>query len=379
MYSYIGNKIISEYTLIFETINEISKKMLNHEVKTKYNQLIIKGKTDKKKYVYCENIYKNCFNAHEMMIKEKDKNKFELYAIKIYINWLYHDFGIFYKPFDYIRLFSITDDTFEYTNEYFDKHLKFIGSSNLTLGLIKRFKHGKIYLRTLYEQFKQFNCIQKSVEMLNSNDFEDEDIIIYTISSNLNNLYTEEDGKKDLENVKKIIELIKTKNIKFVYFSSISFFKPNKNINIYSEAENKLPYGKYKFLIENEILKNLNNENIFIIRPSVIIFDETIDKKDNNTLINLSLNYDNFNVKFDLQTLKNNFTKPINIDKIYQIINKIIRNYSLETIYNIQGDEMLSYYDIVSGKIYNKKNKITFGDNNNLSSKYYESNFEYKL
>lgn len=324
----------------------------------------------------CDHTTKSCFNSLEFWDKSSKQNIHKI-IINI-INNLYNDYGIFYKPFNLIRQFQIMDNTFDYNTEYFSKHLKFIGGSNISYALLNYFDCGKVYLRTVYDEFKKFDYIQKTVEELNETDFSDEDIVIYTVSSCLNHGYNEEAYEKDVNNLNKVVQLCKYKNIKFVYFSSIALFEPSINIGLYNKFDLDNWYAKSKFQCEQIILENILNINTYIIRPPTIQFYHCLRQND-NALIILSYSQNDINTKNSLKSLKNNYTYPIQIDKICYLVDSIIRDYNKETFYNIQGNNKWTYDEIINGKIWNLNREVIYGDENKVVTKYYSSNFMTKI
>ena len=336
------------------------------------------SKNDKKytKYHWSSSSF-NSFNSLELYEKTNLKNLIKN-CLTILINNLYQKFKIFFKPFDFIRKFNIMNNTFNYTRDYFNKHLKFISGSNVSYALLNYFNCGKVYLRTIYDEFKKFNYIQKTIEDLNEKDFEDEDIVIYTVSSKLNYGYGEEDYKKDINYLNKIVQLCKYKNIKFVYFSSISVFEPKENISIHTNFDINNWYAKSKITCENIILKNILNINTYIIRPPTIQFYHNI-KFNDNTLINLSLNQTQIDTKNSKLSLEDHYTYPIQINKICYLIDNIIRDYNKETFYNIQGNTKWNYNEIINGKIWNLNKKVNYRNENKIITKYFSNDFQYNI
>ena len=324
----------------------------------------------------CDHMTKSYFNSLEFWDKSSKQNIHKI-IINI-INNLYNDYGIFYKPFNFIRQFQIMDNTFDYNTEYFSKHLKFIGGSNISYALLNYFGCGKVYLRTVYDEFKKFDYIQKTVEELDETDFSDEDIVIYTVSSCLNYGYNGESYKKDVNYLNKVIQLCKYKNIKFVYFSSISLFKPSVDIDLHNMFDLDNWYANSKFQCEQIILENLLNINTYIIRPPTIQFYHCLHQND-NTLINLSYSQNDINTKNSLKSLENNYTYPIQINKICYLVDSIIRDYNKETFYNIQGNNKWIYNEIINGKIWNLNREVIYGDENKVITKYYSSDFTTKI
>lgn len=324
----------------------------------------------------CNHTSKNCFNSLEFWDKTPKQNIHKI-IINI-INNLYNDYGIFYKPTNLIRHFRLMDNTFNYTTEYFNQHLKFIGGSNLTYALMNYFGCGKVYLRTLYDEFKKFNYIQKPIELLNNEDFEDEDIVVYTVSSRLNYGYNEEDYKKDVNYLNKVVQLCKYKNIKFVYFSSISLFEPSAGINLHNKFDLNNWYAKSKFQCEQIILGNILNINTYIIRPPTIQFYHYLHQND-NSLLNLSYSQNEINTKNSLNSLEDNYTCPIQINKICYLIDSIIRDFNKETFYNVQGNNKWAYSEIINGKIWNLNRKVVYGNDGTTKTKYYSSDFATKI
>lgn len=363
-----------------ENINEICLRMFNVNLNKQFetpiiiHQKITNNSFEKK--ILNEN-YENHFNSLEFIYKN-NLNLYERESYVTFINGLYELFGILYNPFDNIRFFNIMDNTFNYTTDYFNKHLKFIGGSNISYALLNYFNCGKIYLRTIYNEFKKFNYIQKSIDDLNEDDFKDEDIIIYTVSSKLNYGYVEEDYKKDINYLNKIVQLCKYKNIKFVYFSSIAVFEPKENINIHTNFYINNWYAKSKITCENIILKNILNINTYIIRPPTIQFYHNI-KFNDNTLINLSLNQTQIDTKNSKLSLKDHYTYPIQINKICYLIDNIIRDYNKETFYNIQGNIKWNYDEIINGKIWSLNKKVNYGNENKIVTKYFSNDFQYNI
>lgn len=338
------------------------------------------SKNDKKytKYHWSSSSF-NSFNSLELYEKTNLKDLIKN-CLTIIINNLYQTFKIFFKPFDFIRKFNIMNNTFNYTRDYFNKHLKFISGSNVSYALLNYFNCGKVYLRTIYDEFKKFNYIQKTIEDLNEKDFEDEDIVIYTVSSKLNYGYGEEDYKKDINYLNKIVQLCKYKNIKFVYFSSISVFEPKENISIHTNFDINNWYAKSKITCENIILKNILNINTYIIRPPIIQYYHVINKNNTETLLNDALYKNIITIRNSKNILQKAYTKPIQINKICYLIDDIIRDYNKETFYNIQGDYLTSFSYIAKGKIYNRNIKNNYENNiSDFKSRYFSNDFQYNI
>lgn len=366
----------------FDSIKDLAKNIFNENIEFDIKMpLIINLNINDNKYTkyHWEETGFNSFNTLELYEKT---NLLDLLknCFTILINNLYQKFKIFFKPFDFIRKFNLMNNTFNYSNEYFNKHLKFIGGSNISYALLNYFNCGKIYLRNLYDEFKKFNYEQKTIEDLIENDFEDEDIVIYTVTSKLNYGYNEEDFKKDVAYLNKIVQLCKYKNIKFIYFSSISIFKSEKNINIHTEFDVNNWYAKSKIECENIILKNILNINTYIIRPPIIQYYKIINKNKIETLINESLYKNEIEIRNSKNILQNAYTKPIQINKICQLINDIIMDYNKYTFYNIQGNELISFDDIANGKLYNRNINVIYKNQiSNFNSRYFSNDFEYKI
>ena len=151
-----------------------------------------------------------------------------------------------------------------------------------------------------------------------------------------------------------IRKLIKHK-IPFIFFSSESIYegltknnhKENKRLNP------KSPYAKHKYIIENFIN---NNAKYFTILRLGRAYNFTRSKQNFLSLIIDQM----FKNKKNFISFASDYTfSPINIHDLNKIT-QIIISKKIFGIYNLSGDERLSYYEIAKkiNKFLKKKNKV---------------------
>lgn len=258
----------------------------------------------------------------------------------------------------------------EYHTEpiFSDSRLKIIGAGNLALALQRYFKKSIVYGRTFSEKFDAKRFVKKSVYELSYDDFLEGDTIIYTVASSMKHTFNKSSKNEDMKLCEHMAKLVKDRKIRFFFVSSIATFNETTDMTLYSNLQDKNPYGLTKIAIEDMLFNTILNKYLFIIRPSVIQYYETVKDDNVSTLCNLALNSKSFSVKFSEESLKNAFTYPL---KIFELLNtfEYLLNYQSQddSIYLLQGHSKKTYYEILN----EYHGNVSYGTDNGIVSKSY--------
>lgn len=258
----------------------------------------------------------------------------------------------------------------EYHKEpiFSDSRLKIIGAGNLALALQRYFKKSVVYGRTFSEKFDIKRFVKKSVYELSHDDFLEGDTVIYTVASSMRHTFNKSYKNEDMKLCEHVARLVKDRKIRFFFISSIATFNETTDMTLYSNLQDKNPYGLTKIAIEDMLFNTILNKYLFIIRPSVIQYYETVKDDNVSTLCNLALNTKSFSVKFSEESLKNSFTYPLKIFELLNTFEYLLNNQSQDdSIYLLQGNSKKTYYEILN----EYHGNVSYGTDNGIVSKSY--------
>lgn len=178
--------------------------------------------------------------------------------------------------------------------------------------------------------FHKFNS--KNLYKIKNNEYD----LVICCAANGSMIKANNDPKYDLQNIKKLVNVIK--NIKAKYFFLISTIQIFENVNeknyeTSKKFNNKIPYGKNRLYLEKVCKKKF--DNLYIIRlPS--IFDKHIKK---NFLYDLKNPLPNF---FN----KNKFKKLLQNTKKDYLIGLVKKAYTDEGIFYVLNKKKLNSFQI---------------------------------
>ena len=186
-----------------------------------------------------------------------------------------------------------------------------IGGGSLSLELSKHFSDATVLLRNQKSVDKFKKTILKDARDINEDDIRNYNIIIYTISSALNHDYKSEDATNDINLINHIIPLIKNNVKKFIYISSVAVYDEISGLEVQDTNFIKTTtnlYGKTKLTIEKLLINNLNPKILTIIRPSTIMYYETIHI---GSMCDYLLNNDKIQMSSSYKSLDRNHLTPV--------------------------------------------------------------------
>ena len=248
-----------------------------------------------------------------------------------------------------------------------------IGGGSLSLELSKHFSDATVLLRNQKSVDKFKKTILKDARDINEDDIRNYNIIIYTISSALNHDYKSEDATNDINLINHIIPLIKNNVKKFIYISSVAVYDEISGLEVQDTNFIKTTtnlYGKTKLTIEKLLINNLNPKILTIIRPSTIMYYETIHI---GSMCDYLLNNDKIQMSSSYKSLDRNHLTPIPVYRVVEFIKYIIdQDFDNYQIFNISGDTKYSYNELF--KIYNCN--VKYGCNKQIVNRVVKS-FEF--
>lgn len=213
---------------------------------------------------------------------------------------------------------------------------------------------GTYYMHPVYEEWVQFDLCKDTISSIcdkYTGGQLPEAVIICGANTSIDNCKSNEEKSSQLNvgGTIRILDEIKSQEIKSVFLSSEAVFDGKRGMYEENDTPNPVTvYGKQKLLMEEYIVRNL--ENYVILRISRAV-GCTFGEKDIFHEF-----YQNIVNNQEIICLKNQSFCPTNVNDIVQVIMKVVK-MGVKGLYHLSNSNLVSRYQLA--KLYSK---AVFGD-----------------